>query len=504
MCFFVERANPFVREYYYKNLVVSVPTPGVLLGVTNRFVHIRLVGPAVAGIFFLIAGLAAVPYYGIQRVDADARYRQESLVKRNMSAWESDIEFSLTAWTIWDEAIAKVDNIFDREWTDRNIGASLIGTSRTRAVIVLDREDNLIYSKVDQTVKDLPFFARGLQAIKSDAAKLVADVRAREMLPAKPGIPSPVAASHIEAIGDEAVLLTASLFQPDFGTAKPVGQHAPVLITAMPIGGTLQEFFGERFLLDDPRITPLAAVTPDRARAEIAVGPQGEEEVLSWRPPTPATDLLHQALPLVAVVFSLLAIGGIYLARVTQRAAGDLVREERRMRHAATHDFLTGLANRTLLDTEFREMTARQGVSVVCLDLDGFKTINDRYGHAAGDELLKTVAARLRAGTQQADRVFRLGGDEFAIFIPDTSLSEAEAICQRLAGSIAAKVSLSTTDVKIGSSFGISQVEKGDTSCEKALSAADQALYVAKSRGRGTVVVAGRQEVEPEPRRALA
>lgn len=457
----------------------------------SRFVHIRLVGPAIVGITLLIVGLAAVPYYGVQKVDAEARQRQEALVERNMHVWVSDIEFSLTAWTIWDESIAKIDNAFDREWTDRNIGASLIGTSRTRSVVVLDRDDHVIYAKTDDSVKDLPFFVRGPDLIRQDAAKLVADVRARELRrPAKTGIPLPVTASHIEAIGNEAVLLTASLFQPDFGTAKPRGARAPILITAMPIGGTLQEFFGERFLLDDPQITARSAVAADRAWTEIAVDPLGEERVLSWRPPTPASDLLVQSLPLIVVVFIVLVVGGVYLVRITQRAAGDLVGDERRMRHAAAHDFLTGLANRSRLEIEFDAMAAKGEVTVVCLDLDGFKALNDRHGHAAGDELLATVAAKLRAGTREGDRIFRLGGDEFAIFMPRTSVDEAETICWRLSKAISAIVSLSACEVLIGASFGVSG--PAAHSCDMALSAADEALYLAKAMGRGKVMVAGR------------
>ena len=106
-----------------------------------RFVHFRLVGPAIAGIALLLIGMATFPYLGVAQIDTEARQRQETLVKRNIALWITDIEFSLTAWTIWDEAIAKIDNGFDFEWADRNIGASLIGTSRTRFAAVLDPND---------------------------------------------------------------------------------------------------------------------------------------------------------------------------------------------------------------------------------------------------------------------------------------------------------------------------------------------------------------------------
>jgi diguanylate cyclase (GGDEF)-like protein len=467
-----------------------------------RFIHFRLVGPAIVAVAVLIAGMATIPYLGIAQVDADLRQRQESLVKHNIDLWISDIEFSLTAWTIWDESIAKIDNSFDFEWTDRNIGASLIGTSRTRFVAVLDHDDKLIYSRTDDSVKDRGFFTRGVPTVIEDANALVTNVRSRETGRVIEGIPKPVSISRIEVLGDDAVLMTAALFQPDFSTAKPKGEHAPILITAMPITGSIQEFFGTRFLLDDARIGTLAGVSPDRAHVEIAVGPGGEPQVLSWRSPSPASDLLYRSLPLLVTVGLLLLATGIFALRISRNAARTLLARERRMRHAATHDFLTGLANRALLEPEFRSLSKKGPLAVICLDLDGFKSVNDTYGHAAGDELLKVVASRLRTEMRGADRLFRLGGDEFAIFMPGISATAAEKICRDLSISLSRPIALSKGEVSIGASFGIRLVEKGETSCDTALGAADAALYHAKASHRGSAIISGdippaRPEAEP-------
>lgn len=465
-----------------------------------RFVHFRLVGPAVAGLALLIAGLATFPYFGVRQIDAAARQKQETLVERNIALWTTDIEFSLTAWTIWDESIAKIDNSFDFDWTDRNIGESLIGTSRTRFAAVLDRSDALIYSRTKDTVQDRPFFARGSQAIIADASPLVADVRTREAIrkhaPATEGIPKPIALSRIEVLGDEAVLLTASLFQPDFGTAKPTGERAPILVTAMPLGSSLQEFFGTRFLLDDARVSPLSAVGANRARAEIAVGPHGETEVLSWRPPTPAVDILKQSLPLILTVGLILVAGGGFLIYISQATAQMLVGREQQMRHAATHDFLTGLANRALLEPEFRMLAEKGPLAVACIDLDGFKAVNDTHGHAAGDELLREVAARLRAGTRKTDRLFRLGGDEFALLMPGIATDEAAQLCRQLAFQLSKPIALPACSATIGASFGISELLDRSTNCDDALKAADAALYRAKAAGRGGVVTASEMCIE--------
>jgi diguanylate cyclase (GGDEF)-like protein len=438
----------------------------------------------------LIAGLASIPYYAVARLDAQARQRQETLVERNIALWITDVEFSLTAWTIWDEAIAKLDTAFDFEWTERNIGASLIGTSRTRFTAVLDASDRMIYSKTDERVGGRPFFLRGPEVIALEASPLVGKVREKQPDMAHPGIPTPISFSRIDVLGDEAVLLTASLFQPDFRTSVPKGANAPVLITAMPISGSLQKFFGSRFLLDDPEIGPLASVAANRARAEIAVDAQGKAVVLSWRSPTAAADLLDQALPLIVTVVVVLMGSGFLAVRMSRKTIAVLVDDEKRMRHAATHDFLTGLANRSLLEPTFASLTVNGPLTVVCIDLDGFKAVNDIHGHDTGDALLSVVASRLRSGTRQEDVVFRLGGDEFAILMPETLLDEAERICQRLSLALRAKVILPECSIAIGASFGLSAAIEGQATCGSALKAADEALYAAKANGRGSVVVA--------------
>lgn len=458
----------------------------------TRFIHFRLVGPAVLVLALLIAGLAAIPYVGASRLDAELRERQETLVKRNIAIWTADIEFALTAWTIWDESIAKLDNAFDQEWADRNIGQSLIGTSRTRFAGVIDSSDRLIYSRTGDDVKTRPFFQRDGQAAINDAAILIGKVRAKEREPRMSGIPDPIAFSRIEVFGSEAVLLTASLFQPDFGTASPRTSRAPILVTAMPIGTSLQEFFGERFLLDDAEVGSLASVRPGRASVAIAVGADGETEVLSWQPQMPARDLLQQTLPLIVIVTLVLIAGGYFAVQNSRRFLSALLRAEQQMRHAATHDFLTGLANRSLVEAEFSRYRTKGGLVVTCLDLDGFKGVNDTLGHAAGDELLREVARKLRTGTRRHDLVFRLGGDEFAILMPETDVGEAERICRHLSIALSTPVALSGTIVKVGASFGLCEVARhSDASCDDALRKADSALYEAKALGRGNVIIAG-------------
>ena len=456
----------------------------------TRLTHLKLVGPGLIIAAVLILGLAAIPYFGIQRIDAEHRARQEELVKRNISIWIADLEFALTAWTIWDESISKIDNSFDLEWTERNIGSSLIGTSRTRFVSIVDSDGRLIYTKMADEVAERPFFQRGAATIVEDASGLIQQVRQTELRPRSSGIPSPIAVSKMEVIGADAVLLTASLFQSDFGLAKPVGATAPVMISAVPIAGSLQEFMGNRFLLDDPTLGTLDNANPDRARVEIAIDPGGQTQALSWRAATPARDTLVQSLPLIGVVVILLTLAAVFAIRVSRHALTALIRSEEQMRHAATHDFLTGLPNRSLIATDFARLSPTRDLIVACIDLDGFKGVNDTHGHAVGDELLKQVSRRLRNESRKQDQIYRLSGDEFAILMPALSLREAESRCRNISANLSQVYHIDEREVVVGASFGLSFIASGDSvNCDEAFRRADAALYDAKRAGRGLVSV---------------
>ena len=167
-------------------------------------------------------------------------------------------------------------------------------------------------------------------------------------------------------------------------------------------------------------------------------------------------------------------------------------RTEAQIVHMARHDGLTDLPNRTCLreiGTELIEMLPASGeacLAVLCLDLDRFKPINDSFGHAVGDSLLRAVADRLRTHVRGRDVVARLGGDEFAVLYRVEDAAGAAALAQRLIGVISAPYRLDGLTVEIGMSVGIALAAAGAGEIERLLKEADMALYEAKADGRGT------------------
>ena len=167
-------------------------------------------------------------------------------------------------------------------------------------------------------------------------------------------------------------------------------------------------------------------------------------------------------------------------------------RAERTYRHAAAHDALTELPNRPWFIERLSQALgrARRHGSMVALffvDLDGFKPINDRLGHEAGDQVLYTVAGRIDRVVRPGDTVARYGGDEFTILCEDVPGDEqAIEIAVRILDAVSRKMRLSDGEVEVGASIGVVVAEPGAVTSTDLVAAADKAMYQAKKAGRGT------------------
>jgi diguanylate cyclase (GGDEF)-like protein/PAS domain S-box-containing protein len=166
-------------------------------------------------------------------------------------------------------------------------------------------------------------------------------------------------------------------------------------------------------------------------------------------------------------------------------------RAERRIAHMAHYDSLTDLPNRALFFERLRSalscVPTHGDIAVLYLDVDRFKVVNDTYGHAVGDRLLKGAAGRLRRCARAADTVARLGGDEFAI-IQSTIHEPADAavLASRILDEIGTPFEFDGHRLAAGVSIGIAIAPRDGLEEDKLLSNADVALYASKARGRGT------------------
>ncbi len=163
---------------------------------------------------------------------------------------------------------------------------------------------------------------------------------------------------------------------------------------------------------------------------------------------------------------------------------------EERILHMASHDQLTGLPNRALLmdrlDTSVK-LASRHNckLAIIFIDLDGFKAVNDTYGHQSGDELLQIIASRFNATLRRSDTVARVGGDEFIVLLNRTkSPKDSEIVAQNLLNVIKKPVELQTGPVYVGASLGISLFPDHSTDAKTLIEQADHAMYKVKHEGK--------------------
>jgi diguanylate cyclase (GGDEF)-like protein len=224
-----------------------------------------------------------------------------------------------------------------------------------------------------------------------------------------------------------------------------------------------------------------------------------------------------QVAEVLFVTLVLLVLARQFVMLRDNLALGRTVRQrEAQLQHQAFHDELTGLANRALfldrlghaLDLAGRN---QRPVSVVFVDLDGFKAVNDSFGHAVGDALLIRVAERLRGALSPADTLARLGGDEFAVLVEQAD--QPSTVAEGLLGALRPPVHLDGHVLSVSASVGVATADPeqiGAGHATSLLHRADVAMYAAKTSGKGRVQVhsalldVGRRHDEPTLLRAFA
>ncbi len=203
---------------------------------------------------------------------------------------------------------------------------------------------------------------------------------------------------------------------------------------------------------------------------------------------------------MVGIQFPLCACGVIFVMLENYKVLLALYRSEDENRRLAHHDLLTGLPNRSMKLKRFDELlaglsspdNARNGFTVFCLDLDGFKGVNDRLGHAAGDTILMALADRLRDSVRVFDFVSRTGGDEFVILLPSISAADAAVIADRIIARVGMPFDVGDGEpVQIGISIGSASAPADGETADALMRSADQAMYEAKRRGKDRFVPYG-------------
>ena len=254
-----------------------------------------------------------------------------------------------------------------------------------------------------------------------------------------------------------------------------------------------------------PALLAMAAVTPPAAPPVSEAEPAGARWGHLLLPYVPVAATCALIIVQLAVGDEIspveIAIETVVVALLITRQAITLVENTRlldrvtegreRLTHQAFHDALTGLANRALFRDRLDHALALhqrdgRGLGVLFLDLDDFKAVNDRYGHAAGDRLLREAGDRLAAGVRSGDTVARLGGDEFAVLLEGTG--DAEETAEKLLDALRRPYEIDGRVVTVGASVGFADAADYPASPEQLIRRADVAMYAGKRSGKNTLV----------------
>lgn len=258
--------------------------------------------------------------------------------------------------------------------------------------------------------------------------------------------------------------------------------------------GSLLRITGVSSLEVDALSTSLGEGSVRAQSLHLLLRSAGDVDVLhspSWWTPQHAWETF-----IAGALLGLAAIAWIFILRHRVDQQTRALREsEERLRHLSEHDILTGLPNRLLLDDRLQtgiERAKRFGTSLglLMVDLDGFKEVNDAFGHHVGDMVLCELASRMSAAVRTTDTVARMGGDEFIILLPDLhAADEAEMIAAKIVAGSSIPIRVDEAPVSVTVSIGVATYPQEGPDADSLLRCADEAMYAAKQEGKNQLQV---------------
>lgn len=447
--------------------------------------------------------------YAIERADSFAAETERTLVRNEFGHQIDQVVQYQSQLSFWDKTFNELkdgmpgdafvkDQLRDWMWADFGFSWMIFTTPDGEKVLGVHRGETVSESKAREKlhwVSDLTLKAERAyrEALSPDrggwqvqGAKEDPDL----LTPALPEIhvsgmrliDRVMSIVVVQAVIPKSLYIPASRMQPT------------LLITVKPVSQKMLANTERRLGLRDLGFTPIVTQEPGLVMTPVGADTYNPM-VASWRPNMPGLFVWKSALPQIAMF--VLVFAGVMLF-VTLRFSAlvkALQRSEAQNAFLAQHDPLTGLKNRSGFDEEVRHAIRKgesQPFSIVALDLDRFKAVNDRYGHAAGDAVLQAVARRFSERIGPLGTVARLGGDEFSVLLGGVSSREmllelAEGLVRDAQIPIAHDGQL----LVIGGSAGIAQFPDHGGSLHDVMVMADAALYAAKNAGRNRAVHVG-------------
>ena len=399
------------------------------------------------------------------------------------------------------DAARHIGSQIDRDWVHSRIGRWLKSNFDHDFVFVADGSDRIAYAMLGQASGG----ANSVNSMASELAPTLNYMRGRTGDAPNGAFRIATHRLHDEAgPNDRSILLqrfngrpaaiVSVLVASEDKSANASRASAPIVIAVKYIDERSLSDIAARVQLDDLHVTE-NAVEAGQYVHELQDNDGNAVMRLAWQPKRPGADIAISVIPFIGVAFAGFALLATLIYGYMRRASATLKQSEQRMRFLALHDPLCGLPNRNYFSERLEETIrqVRDGAapsSVFYIDLDHFKDVNDTLGHPVGDELIRSVTARLSDLVRSDDVIGRLGGDEFALIrIGLSDASDALQFAEKLISAICTPYNIAEHNILIGASVGIAIIDRNSRGAADVMRYADMALYRAKNEGRNRACV---------------
>lgn len=443
------------------------------ISVTHRKVVTNVALPIMGIVALLIGIVIALAVFLANRQTMDALERQQELARGMIDVRLSELAKVVDDYAHWDDALINLATHPDVAWAENNVGPTMKDRYGVDATFVIDPDGRTSYGMSNGAQSLLP-----VDDIMSSGFDRILHQRAA-------GGPDAIASGLAMADGRPALVAVAPL-RPYDNPVDETRDRRSILAFVDLLDDPQLKRLSEIYRLPDLHIE--SGETAPRASVVVTTSDGRIPVRLAWTGDDPGGRLLSNLLPwLIALLTAF--VGLIF---VILRQAARLLKNLRQAEERASRDLLTGLLNRSVLMQNLDAVMGSRGQvsphTLLYLDLDGFKAVNDTFGHEVGDQVLQEAAKRIMSAVPETATAYRLGGDEFAVLVVgNEDVPVIRTIGTRVIVAISTPMVIGDRLVKIGVTIGVSMSPQDGTSSIEIIRHADEALYVGKRDGKGSV-----------------
>lgn len=438
--------------------------------------------PLTAILILTFAGASFGLFWGTSLTNDEAKSQQRHMIEASFSQSLAEHLRQLRSLTRWGPLETQLDKQqIDVAWLDENIGSWLYEMFGHQLIVLLDEKNQIVQVwRNGLSVPDKRIGPGIRQMLDQQVAQFSEHLDHRDM-------------ADFVRIGQRvAAMAMGEIVRYE---QQPARYR---LISLKFLDDGYLRGLAERSQLQNLHFTDGEPRRDDKARY-LLVSQQGEQVgYISWTPSRPGAQMLRTIGPTTAFAVLVISLLCLYMvwrlwtsSLTLSQSMLKLGASEAQAQHLAFHDVLTGLPNRALVEDRLTQALAlatrnEQRVALLLIDLDRFKSINDTYGHHAGDDLIIEVGHRLTSLLRSSDTVGRIGGDEFIIVMPEVEhIGQVQALSKRIIETLSQPYMLLGSEAWIGASIGLALAPTDGLDRQELMRKADIALYEAKNNGRG-------------------